>query len=79
MNPDVVEKINEIKLKHRSSLKLEDWQKSDYFHKQDQICDSILRDENPNFRDTIERIHVDDYTVEEFHDKYEKGCRPVII
>jgi hypothetical protein len=38
-----------------------------------------LRGEDPNFRDTIERINVDDYTFEQFVEKYEKGSRPVII
>lgn len=31
------------------------------------------------FTDTIERIHVDDITVEEFIEKYERASRPCII
>ena len=31
------------------------------------------------FTDTIERVHVNDYTVEEFIEKYERGHRPCII
>ena len=58
---------------------MEDWQRDGYFGKQDKVCDRILRGEDPNFRDTIERIHVDDVSVEEFLDKYERGSRPVII
>ena len=79
MNEETLEKINEVKLKHRSSLKLEDWQRDGYYAKQDQICDRILRGEDPDFKDTIERIHVDDISVEEFIERYEKGSRPVIV
>jgi len=39
----------------------------------------VLNGEDPNFKDTIERINVDDITVEEFLEKYERGSRPVII
>lgn len=31
------------------------------------------------FTDTIERIHVDSLTTEEFIERYEKGSRPVIL
>jgi len=33
MNSETLEKINEVKLKHRSSLKLEDWSVSRYYDK----------------------------------------------
>jgi len=52
-------KINEVKLKHRSSLKLEDWQKDRYYEKQEYVCDRVLNGQDPSFQDTIERIHVD--------------------
>jgi len=58
---------------------LDDWHKDNYFKKQGEICDRILRGEDPSFKDTIERIHVDDLTFEQFVEKYEKGSRPVII
>ena len=38
-----------------------------------------MRGEDPTFKDTIERINVDDITFDEFIEKYEKGSRPVII
>ena len=59
MSAETETKLNEVKLKHRSSLALEDWQRDRYFDKQDYVCDRILRGEDPNFRDTIERVHVD--------------------
>jgi len=31
------------------------------------------------FEDTIERVHINDITVEEFIEKYERKSRPVII
>lgn len=31
------------------------------------------------FPDNIERVHIDNITVHEFIEKYEKGSRPVII
>jgi hypothetical protein len=54
-----IEKINEVKLKHRSSLKLEDWQKDRYYEKSEYVCDRILNGLDPNFKDTIERVHID--------------------
>ena len=43
------------------------------------MCDRILRGEDPNFRDTIERVHVDEVTMAEFNERYERGSKPVII
>ena len=79
MSDAVREAIDQAKLKHRTSLSLDDWCSSKYFEKQNEVCDRILRGEDPDFRDTIERIHVDDYSFEEFIEKYEKGSKPVII
>jgi histone arginine demethylase JMJD6 len=39
----------------------------------------VLHGWDPDFRDTIERIHIDAITVEEFQERYERGSRPVII
>ena len=79
MSAETEAKLNEVKLKHRSSLALEDWQRDRYFDKQDYVCDRILRGEDPNFRDTIERVHVDEVTMGEFLERYERGSKPVII
>ena len=79
MSAETEAKLNEVKLKHRSSLALEDWQRDRYFDKQDYVCDRILRGEDPNFRDTIERVHVDQVTMGEFLERYERGSKPVII
>ena len=79
MSDEVIELINAVKLKHRSSLKLNDWIRDGYFFKQGQVCDKYLRNEVPEFVDSVERIHVDSITDEEFIEKYEKGSKPVII
>jgi histone arginine demethylase JMJD6 len=79
MSAETEAKINEVKLKHRSSLQLEDWYKDRYFEKQEYVCDRVLHGLDPNFKDTIERVHVDQVSVEEFLEKYERGSRPVII
>ena len=79
MSDKLIETINGVKLKHRTSLYLDEWCNGNYYKKQDEICDRILRGEDPNFKDTIERVHIDNITVEEFIEKYEKGSRPVII
>ena len=79
MSPETEAKINEIKLKHRSSLALEDWHKDRYFEKQGYVCDRILRGQDPTFRDTIERVNVDEVSMEEFLERYERGSKPVII
>jgi hypothetical protein len=42
MNAETEEKINEIKLKHRSSLKLEDWQRDNYYMRQGECVDRVL-------------------------------------
>jgi hypothetical protein len=42
MDPETEEKINEIKLKHRSSLKLEDWQRDQYYERQVDCVDRVL-------------------------------------
>ena len=79
MSAETEAKLNEVKLKHRSSLALEDWQRDRYFDKQDYVCNRILRGEDPNFRDTIERVHIDSVTMGEFLERYERGSKPVII
>lgn len=43
------------------------------------MCDRVLRGEDPEFRDTIERVHVDSVTMAEFLERYERGSKPVII
>ena len=79
MSAETEAKLNEVKLKHRSSLALEDWQRDRYFDKQDYVCNRVLRGEDPNFRDTIERVHIDSVTMGEFLERYERGSKPVII
>ena len=39
----------------------------------------MLKIKDQSFKDTIERIHINDITVEQFIEKYERGHRPVII
>lgn len=79
MSDKVRETIDAVKLKHRTSLTLDQWCEGLYFERQNEICDKVLRGEDPSFQDTIERIHIDQYSVDEFLEKYEKGSRPVII
>lgn len=62
-----------IKSKHRTSLLLRNWSKDNYWYKQDKALDVST------LIDSIERVHVDKITVEEFIQKYEKGSMPVII
>ena len=68
--------MNYMKSKHRSSLLLRKWSQDGYWCRQNEI----LKVNDPTkFTDTIERIHVNDYTIEEFIERYEKGSRPCII
>lgn len=60
-------------------ITLNDWVKDNYYKRQGEVCDRILKGEDPSFKDSIERIHVDDLSFEEFIEKYERGSRPVII
>ena len=61
------------KAKHRTEILLPEWSRDGYFKKQDQV----LRADT--FPDNIERIHIDNISVQEFIEKYERGSRPVII
>ena len=64
-----------MKTKHRSELLLKKWSQDGYWCRQNEV----LKVKDPSFVDTIERIHVNDMTVEEFIEKYERGHKPVII
>ena len=65
-----------MKCKHRSELLLKKWSQDGYWCRQN----DILKVNDPEtFVDTIERIHVNDMTVEEFIEKYERAHKPVII
>ena len=68
--------MNYMKSKHRSSLILRKWSQDGYWQKQN----DILKVHDPEtFTDTIERVNVNDLTVEEFIERYERGNRPCII
>ena len=68
--------MNYIKSMHQSSLLLRNWSQDGYWCRQNEV----LKVNDPDsFRDTIERINVNDLTVEEFIERYEKGSRPCII
>jgi hypothetical protein len=60
-------------------LTLDGWFKDNYYLRQNEVCDKVLKGQDPEFRDTLERIHVDDIDINTFMDKYERGSRPVII
>lgn len=63
MSNEVKQKMNYMKTKHRSNLLLRKWSSDGYFFKQNEL----LKVHDPkNFTDTIERIHVNDLTVDEF-------------
>lgn len=64
-----------MKSKHRSNLLLRKWSQDGYWCRQN----DLLRVREPGFTDTIERVNVNDLTVEEFIERYEKGSRPCII
>lgn len=61
-----------------TEIKLSAWSKDNYFLKP-QSCTNVLNGLEPGFKDTIERVHVDNITKEEFFEKYEKPGKPVII
>jgi len=65
-------------LPYFSEIKLFKWSKDDYFNKPEALEKTLLGIDS-NFKDTIERIHVNDLTVEEFREKYERPGKPVII
>ena len=76
MSNALTQKMAYMKTKHRSEMLLRKWSKDEYWRKQDQL----LKVHDPEvFTDTIERIHINDITFEEFIERYEKKSRPVII
>ena len=64
-----------MKSKHRTEMLLRKWAQDNYWQRQNEI----LKIKDDSFVDTIERIHVNDITVDEFIEKYERGHKPVII
>lgn len=76
MQNGLVQKMNYMKSKHRSSLLLRKWSIDGYWCRQN----DVLKIEDPaSFTDTIERVHINDITVEEFMERFEKASRPCII
>ena len=75
MSNELKQKMNYMKSKHRTNLLLRKWSADGYFFKKDVLAKNDL----PQIQDNIERIHVDDLTVEQFIEKYEIGHKPVII
>mmetsp|Transcript_25482 Transcript_25482/g.34045 ORF Transcript_25482/g.34045 Transcript_25482/m.34045 type:complete len:217 (+) Transcript_25482:481-1131(+) len=76
MSNGLVQKMNYMKSKHRSHLLLRKWSADGYWCRQNEL----LKVNDPaNFRDTIERVNVNDITVEEFIERYERGSKPCII
>ena len=71
----LVQKMNYMKSKHRSHLLLRKWSQDGYWCRQNEV----LKVNDPSFTDTIERVHINDLTVEEFIQRYEKGNKPCII
>lgn len=74
MSSRLTQWVDYLKSKHRTDTLLEKWFTEKYYSKQPEIF-KLPED----FRDEIERVHVNDLTVEEFQERYEKADRPVII
>jgi hypothetical protein len=69
-------KSNKAKLKHRSDLKLSDWEKYEYYKQNwaKNILDKIQSSE-----EKIKREEYDNLPLEEFRERYERPNIPVII
>jgi hypothetical protein len=74
MTNELVQKMNYMKSKHRTNILLSKWSQDGYFFKQKEVLKV-----GDDFNDTIERINVNDLTVDEFIETYEQGHKPVII
>lgn len=74
MSNELTQKMSFMKSKHRTNLLLRKWSQDGYFFKQNDVLKI-----GPDFVDNIERIHVNDLTVEQFIERYESGHKPVII
>jgi histone arginine demethylase JMJD6 len=74
MSQSAEEISNESKLRHRSSLKLEDWQKYKYY--KDSWCENVINNP-PVYKIDIEEYQ--DLSKENFIKKYERLSKPLII
>jgi len=72
MSHELTQRVNYIKAKHVTDRLLKNWSADEYFEKHDKVLTKLPKD-------SIERIHANNITVEEFLEKYEKGSKPVII
>ena len=76
MSTQLKQKINYTKVKHRGGHLLRHWSKDGYWCRQN----DILKVKDPEtFEDTIERVNVNDVSVEDFIERYERGSRPCIL
>lgn len=69
-------KLEKAKLKHRSDLNLDEWDKLKYF--KNDWCDKMI-DKPPQGIQIINVEESDNLNREEFREKYEKLNKPVII
>lgn len=70
MSQQLRQKVNFIKCKHRNGYLLRNWIKDGYWCRQN----DVLKVKDPDtFQDTIERVNINEITVEQFMEKYEKG------
>ena len=60
MSHELKQKMAYMKSKHRSEMLLRKWAQDGYWCRQN----DILKIKDDSFKDTIERIHVNDITVE---------------
>lgn len=68
----------ERKRKHREELSLKGWQKLKLYREGQFLQDWIDEDINVSTMN-VERVHIDDLSVEDFMEKYEKPSKPVIL
>ena len=66
-------RINEAKLKHRTALKLPQWQRYSF------VDSSLCKDSLNTIDCEIPRVHCSQLSLDDFVVKYEKACEPVCI
>ena len=79
MSHALTQKMNYMKSKHRTETLLKSWSADNYYLKQNEKNNYQAVPIPEDFQDNIDRVHVNDLTIEQFIERYEKGNKPVIV
>jgi len=71
MTDETQEEVSYMKYKQNSMKLLKNFQHNSRYKEKLELPS--------DFKDNIDRVHIDDITAEQFYERYEKGSKPVIL